>query len=149
MHMTPNKRETRIWVLLNRAHRQTHRDMEAKLREAGLPPLRWYDVLWGIEMAGGDGVRAYELTRNLLFEQSNLSRILAQMVKQGLVHETVFEQDRRGKLLHLTKTGAALRLQMWQIYGTAIKQAMEPLDSAEDLEVFLERLQKTGGGPFP
>ncbi len=147
--MTPSTRETAIWILLNRAHRQTHRDMEAKLRAAGLPPLRWYDVLWGIEMAGADGVRAYELTRNLLFEQSNLSRILAQMVKQGLVRETVFEQDRRGKLLHLTETGAALRLQMWQIYGAAIKQAMEPLDSAEDLEVFLERLQKTGGGPFP
>ncbi|MEW2914663.1 MarR family winged helix-turn-helix transcriptional regulator [Leisingera sp. JC11] len=147
--MTPNKRETAIWILLNRAHRQTHRDMEAKLREAGLPSLRWYDVLWGIEMAGEDGVRAYELTRNLLFEQSNLSRILAQMVARGLVRETVFEQDRRGKLLHLTEAGAALRLQMWEFYGAAIKQAMAPLAAAEDLEVFLDLLKDTGGGPFP
>lgn len=123
--------------------------MEAELREAGLPPLRWYDVLWGIEMAGEGGVRAFELTRNLLFEQSNLSRILAQMIKQGLVRETVFEQDRRGKILHITAEGAALRLEMWAVYGPAIKRKMEALAMAGDLQGFLEHLQETGGGPFP
>ena len=147
--MTPSKRETEIWVLLNRAYRQTHREMEAELREAGLPSLRWYDVLWGIELAGEGGVRAFELTRNLLFEQSNLSRILAQMTKQGLVRETVYEHDRRGKVLNLTAEGAALRKRMWEIYGPAIKRNMEALAEAQDLPVFLNILQETGGGPFP
>ena len=147
--MTPNKRETEIWVLLNRAYRQTHREMEAELREAGLPSLRWYDVLWGLELSGDSGVRAFELTRNLLFEQSNLSRILAQMVKQKLIRETACERDRRGKVLHITTEGAALRLRMWEIYGPAIKRNMEALAEAEDLPVFLDILQATGGGPFP
>jgi len=147
--MTPNKRETAIWVLLNRAYRQTHRDMEAELRDAGLPSLRWYDVLWGLELAGEDGVRAFELTKNLLFEQSNLSRILSQMAKQGLVRETVLEQDRRGKVLHITPEGAALRLKMWELYGPAIKRNMEALAEAGELPEFLEILQETGGGPFP
>ena len=101
-------------------------------------------------MAGEQGgVRAYELTRNLLFEQSNLSRILAQMAKQGLVRETVYEQDRRGKVLHITAEGAALRLKMWEIYGPAIKRKMEALAGAGELAEFLDRLQETGGGPFP
>ncbi|WP_035919756.1 MULTISPECIES: MarR family winged helix-turn-helix transcriptional regulator [Leisingera] len=147
--MTPSKRETAIWILLNRAYRQAHREIEAELRAAGLPGLRWYDVLWGIEMAGTGGVRAFELTRNLLFEQSNLSRILAQMAKQGLVRETVYEHDRRGKVLFLTSEGAALRRQMWKIYGPAIKRHTEALADAEDLQVFLDTLQKAGGGPFP
>ncbi|MEX0303957.1 MAG: MarR family winged helix-turn-helix transcriptional regulator [Leisingera sp.] len=147
--MTPNKYETKIWILLNRAYRQSHREMEAELRAAGLPSLRWYDVLWGIEMSGADGVRAFELTRYLLFEQSNLSRILAQMTKQGLVRESVYEQDRRGKVLHLTGEGAELRKRMWEIYGPAIKRHMEALAEAEDLSEFLDILQETGGGPFP
>ncbi|MBQ4825154.1 MULTISPECIES: MarR family winged helix-turn-helix transcriptional regulator [unclassified Leisingera] len=147
--MTPSKRETEIWILLNRACRQTHRDIETELREAGLPGMRWYDVLWGIELAGDGGVRAFELTRNLLFEQSNLSRILAQMAKQGLVREAVYEHDRRGKVLHLTAAGAALRLRMWGIYGPAIKRSMAALAEAEDVQSFLTILQETGGGPFP
>ncbi|UWQ35512.1 MarR family winged helix-turn-helix transcriptional regulator (plasmid) [Leisingera sp. M527] len=147
--MTPSKRETEIWILLNRAYRQAHREMEAELRTAGLPGLRWYDVLWGIEMAGTGGVRAFELTRNLLFEQSNLSRILARMAKQGLVRETVYEHDRRGKVLHLTADGAALRRQMWEIYGPAIKRHMVALAEAEDVQAFLDTLQEEGGGPFP
>lgn len=147
--MTPNKHETRIWVLLNRAYRQTHREMEAELRAAGLPSLRWYDVLWGIEMSGGGGVRAFELTKNLLFEQSNLSRILAQMAKQGLIRETVCAQDRRSKVLHITPDGAALRLKMWAVYGPAIKRNMAALAGTEELPEFLEILQETGGGPFP
>ncbi|WP_082018069.1 MarR family winged helix-turn-helix transcriptional regulator [Leisingera sp. ANG-Vp] len=147
--MTPSRRETKIWVLLNRAYRQTHREMETELREAGLPSLRWYDVLWGIEMTGEGGVRAFELTKNLLFEQSNLSRILAQMAKQGLIRETVCSLDRRGKVLHITPDGAALRLKMWEIYGPAITRNMEALAGAEGLPEFLEILQETGGGPFP
>ncbi|WP_424978202.1 MarR family winged helix-turn-helix transcriptional regulator [Leisingera sp. S232] len=146
--MTPNKRETRIWVLLNRAYRQLHRDMEAEFSAASLPSLRWYDVLWGIERSGTDGRRAYELTQSLLFEQSNLSRILAQMAKQGLIRETVCTQDRRGKVLHITEEGAALRRRMWDVYGPVLKRNMQALAKAEDLPEFLEILQDTGRGPF-
>lgn len=146
--MTPNKRETKIWVLLNRAYRQLHRDMEAEFSAAGLPSLRWYDILWGIERSGGDGRRAFELTKSLLFEQSNLSRILAQMAKQGLIRETVCDQDRRSKVLHITEEGAALRLRMWEIYGPVLKRNMQVLAEAEDLREFLDILQETGGGPF-
>ncbi|WP_425045204.1 MarR family winged helix-turn-helix transcriptional regulator [Primorskyibacter sp. S87] len=146
--MTPTKRETEIWILLNRAHRLAHREMEAELRDKGLPSLRWYDVLWGIEISGAEGVRAYELTDKLLFEQSNLSRILNQMVERGMIRETVLEKDRRGKTLQITKEGAAMRAKMWKVYGAAIKRKMEPLAAAEDLLAFLEQLQEAGGGPM-
>lgn len=146
--MQPSDRETDIWILLNRAHRQAHRNMEAELREKGLPSLRVYDLLWGIEMSGEDGVRAFELTDWLLFEQSNLSRLLAQLVSKGLIRETVLAEDRRGKILHITPEGAALRKQMWEIYGPGIHQHMKDLASVSKLNKFLECLCDVGGGPI-
>ena len=146
--MKPSDRETDIWILLNRAHRLAHREMEIELREKGLPPLRVYDLLWGVEMSGDEGVRAYELTKWLLFEQSNLSRLLAQLVSKGLIRETVFAEDRRGKILHVTPEGAKLRKQMWEVYGPGIHRHMKELASAADLEDFLEHLLEAGGGPI-
>ena len=146
--MHPSHDETDIWILLNRAHRQAHRNMEAALREKGLPSLRVYDLLWGVEMSGEDGVRAFELTDWLLFEQSNLSRLLAQLVSKELIRETVLAEDRRGKILHITPEGAALRKQMWEIYGPGIHQHMKELASASELETFLEQLGDVGGGPI-
>ncbi|MCV0424909.1 MAG: MarR family transcriptional regulator [Roseibium sp.] len=146
--MKPSDRETHIWIMLNRAHRQAHRNMETELREKGLPSLRVYDLLWGVEMSGTEGVRAYELTDWLLFEQSNLSRLLAQLVSKGLIRETVLAADRRGKVLHITPEGAALRKEMWEIYGPGIQRHMRQLASAEGLQEFLDQLCDVGGGPI-
>ncbi|MES0884166.1 MarR family winged helix-turn-helix transcriptional regulator [Roseibium sp. SCP14] len=146
--MNPSDRETDIWILLNRAHRLAHREMEIELRDKGLPPLRVYDLLWGVEMSGEEGVRAYELTNWLLFEQSNLSRLLAQLVSKGLIRETVMTEDRRGKILHITPEGAALRKQMWGVYGPGIHRHMKELASASHLSEFLDRMCEAGGGPI-
>ncbi|MEP1577110.1 MarR family winged helix-turn-helix transcriptional regulator [Roseibium album] len=146
--MKPSDRETDIWIMLNRVHRQAHRNMEAELRQKGFPSLRVYDLLWGVEMSGKEGVRAYELTSWLLFEQSNLSRLLARQISKGLIRETVMSEDRRGKVLHITPEGAALRKDMWEVYGSGIHQHMKDLASASGLAEFFKQLCDIGGGPI-
>lgn len=115
---TTNK--TGLWVALNLAYRSVHRDMEKALKDARLPPLRWYDVLWELENSE-EGLRPFELEKELLFEQSNLSRMLRRIVDEGLVVERAYEADGRGKLLSITPKGKQVRKQMWQIYGSQIE----------------------------
>jgi len=135
--MKPSVTETSLWVTLNRAHRRFHRSIESELRTHGFPSLRWYDVLWGVEQAGEQGVRARELGHSLIFEQSNLSRILQQMVQRGLILETVSETDRRSKKLHITPAGRDLRQKMWAIYGDQIHVHMKDLARAETKDALL------------
>ena len=83
--------------------------MDSVLKAKGLPRLRWYDVLWATECAGSPGLHPFELEKGLIFEQSNLSRLLRRMIEEGLVEESVFENDRRGRLLKITKKGWQVR----------------------------------------
>ena len=113
--------KTAFWVALNLAYRSVHRDMEKALKDAGLPPLRWYDVLWELERAER-GMRPFELERGLLFEQSNLSRMLRRIIDEGLVEEQAFEADGRGKVLRITPKGREVRGRMWSVYGPQIER---------------------------
>jgi len=139
----PTDDETALWIALNLTQRTIYQAIDAALKAKDLPPLRWYDVLWAIESAEGDGCRAYELENLLLFEQSNLSRLLRRMVDEGLISEKVFEEDRRGKILRITSKGRRARKRMWKIYGPLLHSYMNRLAKADDpreLAAALERL---------
>lgn len=133
-------RKTAFWVALNLAYRSVHREMETALREAGLPPLRWYDVLWELERSE-DGMRPFELEKGLLFEQSNLSRMLRRIVDEGLVEERAFEGDGRGKVLYITEKGRRIRGEMWTIYGPQIERHFGELDQRPDADEFVAVLK--------
>ena len=115
--------------------------MEKALTSNGLPPLKWYDVLWAVEMSGDGGVRARNLRDWLLFEQSNLSRLLRTLVENELIKETVCDDDRRVKMLRITARGAKLRLQMWQVYGEQVHVHMKALAAGGNSEALLSILE--------
>lgn len=120
----PTAEETALWVSINRAQQYVYRSMDSVLKTRKLPPLRWYDVLWSVERAKSDGVRPFELERMLIFDQSNLSRLLRRMTDEGLIEEAQFSGDKRGKILNITAKGRRTRKKMWRIYGPLIHQHM-------------------------
>ena len=132
--MYPTQEETRLWVALNLSQRAIYRTMDSALRAEGLPPLRWYDVLWELERARDRGLRPLELERSLLFEQSNLSRLLRRMVGEGLVDEFAYHEDGRGKVLRITREGRRVRSRMWAIYGPLIHQHISRASERYDLK---------------
>lgn len=132
--------KTAFWVALNLAYRSVHRDMEKALKKAELPPLRWYDVLWALERAT-DGLRPFELEKGLLFEQSNLSRMLRRIIDEGLVEERAFEGDGRGKILRISAKGRKVRKQMWAIYGPEIERHFGEISERQDAGNLVEILK--------
>lgn len=138
--MYPTEEETRLWVALNLSQRAIYRGMDGALRAAGLPPLRWYDVLWELERAKDRGLRPLELERSLIFEQSNLSRLLSRMIGEGLVDAFTYQGDRRGKVLRITPQGRHVRSQMWTIYGPLIHQYISRASDRYDLNTAADAL---------
>ncbi len=134
---------TAAWTRLQRAAAHTLARIEARLGEADLPALQWYDALWEIEKAGPEGIRPYVLEERLLLPQYGLSRLIDRLVRAGLVRRGPAADDRRGQILWLTEDGRALRARMWTVYAPALNEViagrLAPGEAA-DLARLLARL---------
>lgn len=135
-----------VWVRLVRAHHGALSRIEAGLKEAGLPPLGWYDALLQLERAGDCGVRPFELEQHLLLPQYGLSRLLMRMENAGYVRRWRCEQDGRGQVVSITEEGREVRKRMWPVFEAALREAVGgklDADQAEELSALLGRLIET------
>lgn len=133
----------RAWIALGRISQSVQLQVAAALKEAKLPDLQWYTVLWELERAG-QPTRPKNLAVPLFILPYQLSRLVDRMEKEGLVKRIDCEEDRRGHLLDLTPKGFALRKQMWAVYAPAMDQAMRRISDPEALKL-AELLYKLGG----
>src|SRR5690606_5806708 len=92
----PSDSVIRAWARLERAHRATQSTVETRLKRAGLPPLAWYDALLELERADPRGLRPFELQKEMLFAQYNLSRLVDRLEAAGHVARSASEADGRG-----------------------------------------------------
>ena len=117
--------------------------IENRLAQAGLPPLGWYDVLWGLERAPHQRLRMSELAQKVVVSRSNLTRLVDRLEDAGLVERERSEEDRRGAYAVLTESGQAVRRSMWPVYAQSIKDLFESQladEEAEAMGVTLRRL---------
>ena len=138
----PSEPVVRAWVRLERAHRAAQGTVEARLKEAGLPALAWYDVLLELERAGASGLRPFELQKAILFAQYNLSRLVDRLEAAGHVAKQVSEDDGRGQLLTITNSGRAMRRRIWPVYAAAIEEAVGRYLSERDATALGDLLGK-------
>jgi|SRR5271166_5688593 len=116
----PSETVVRAWARLTKAQRRALASIEQALSAAKLPPLAWYDVLLELERAGGS-LRPFELEREMLLAQYNLSRLIDRMEEAGYVERRALKEDRRGQVIVISSAGKTLRRRMWSVYGPAIQ----------------------------
>jgi DNA-binding MarR family transcriptional regulator len=133
MNGTPSETVVRAWARLNKAQQRARDSIERALKAVKLPPLAWYDVLLELERAGGS-LRPFELEREMLLAQYNLSRLIARMEEAGCLERRVLKEDRRGQVIVITAAGKTLRRRMWSVYGPAIQAAIGDHLSAKQID---------------
>lgn len=124
MSNPPAEQTVAVWTRLARAYERALGHVESRLKEAGLPPLAWYDALLEIERAGPAGIRPFALKDRLLLPQYGLSRLLARLERAGHVEQRPCPDDARGQIVVLTRAGADLRRRMWPVYAEALEEAV-------------------------
>ncbi len=120
----PSAATIETWARLLRAQRTTLSIVERALKNADLPALAWYDVLLELERAGSSGIRPFEILTRLLLPQYGLSRLLNRMAKAGFLEQLPCEEDGRGQLLLITRSGKDIRRRMWTVYSKAVQEAV-------------------------
>lgn len=140
--MMPSEPAVAAFVRLVRAQRCVVLGIERAVKDAGFPPIEWYDVLWEVERDGPS--RPRDIQSRLLFPQSNLSRLLDRIEAAGLVERDSCKDDARGQLVHITAAGKALRKRMWKAHAAAIQDLIGTRltdAQASQLAALLDRLR--------
>lgn len=140
MARNPSEASVRAWTRLVRAQGTALSRVEADLKAAGFPPLAWYDVL--LELSRRDGLRPFEIERQVLLAQYNLSRLLDRLAAADLVERRPSPEDGRGQIVVITPAGRALQKRMWPTYRAAIARHIGEKLSDADAETLARLLGK-------
>ena len=92
-----------------------------------MPPLAWYDVLWGLEQRAGPATaRMSELAEKVVFfaQQPDPSRRPARG-RRPLCSASGRRKTGAGPTRCLTMEGKAMRRRMWPVYAQGIKELFE------------------------
>ncbi|MBD1866423.1 MarR family transcriptional regulator [Cyanobacteria bacterium FACHB-471] len=129
-----------LWRLFLTVHTRLVEQVEQDLKQAGLPPFEWYDVLVALKQAPGRRLRLSELAEVLLVNRTNITRLADRLEKAGLIRREACVDDRRGAFAVLTKAGSAMQQKMWKVYSQSIAQYFGRYLTEADVAVFTRAL---------
>ena len=110
------------WRSLLTAHSKLLDRIAAKLSQAELPPLEWYDVLLTLKESPDYSLRLSELADKVLLSRSNLTRLVDRLEKANFLYRKSCTNDRRGTYAVLTESGLAMQQSMWIVYAEGISE---------------------------
>ena len=143
----PSDPVQRAWIALGRVSQAVREEVGQALKDAKLPDITWYTVLWELERAGHP-TRPRDLAIPLFILPYQLSRLVDRMEQDGLVKRIACPEDKRGHLLEPTPEGFEMRKRMWAVYAPAMDDAMKRIGDQEALEL-AQLLNKLGGIDYP
>src|SRR3954453_10484737 len=136
------ERDLATWRAFLAAHARVVGEIEDALREEGLPPLTWYDVLWPLYRAPGHRLRMKQLADEVVLSRTGLVRLVDRIESAGLLRREPVPDDRRGAYAVITDRGMAMLRRMWPVYARGIRS--EFLDAVgadrQSLQQALERV---------
>ena len=122
MSRNPSDAAVKAWTGLVRARDRVFGGIEQDLKAAGCPPLAWYDVLLELTRAPDGRLRPFEIERETLLAQYNLSRLIDRLEKEGLIVREPCDSDARGQWVVITGQGRAVQARAWKVYARSIQQ---------------------------
>jgi DNA-binding MarR family transcriptional regulator len=110
------------WRSFLAAQARVVHEIETALKEEGLPPLAWYDVLWPLYRAPGRRLRMKELADEVLLSRTGLVRLVDRIERAGLLRREPVPEDGRGAYAVLTEEGARTLRRMWPTYARGVEE---------------------------
>ncbi|MCC6205704.1 MAG: MarR family transcriptional regulator [Hyphomicrobiales bacterium] len=118
----------RNWIALVRAEKAVVRALTRALAPLDLK-IGQLDVL--MNLYRHPGMSQHDLARRLLVGRSNITMLLPQMEKQGVLRRESDAKDKRIMRLFLTGEGEALLMEALKVYNAIIERVMAHSSAAE------------------
>ena len=95
-----------------------------------------FNILMIIKHAGGkDGIQQNEISKRLLVTASNITKLLDKLEKDGMITRNNKENDRRVKLIVITKKASELLDKAWKIYQKEVASITAKIPEKEAKEL--------------
>ncbi|KSV70112.1 MarR family transcriptional regulator [Sinorhizobium sp. GL28] len=129
----------RSWIAVARACQLMQQTVTREIAHLDIKPPH-LDIL--INLYRFDGISQQELARKLLVGRSNMSMLLPQLEKRGLILRRGDEKDKRVLRLSLTQEGRNLTEAAMEIHTALIEKLLddEPLEDCMVVTRSMERL---------
>jgi len=136
------QRDLAAWRAFLSAHARAVGEIENALRDEGLPPLTWYDVLWPLYQAPDHRLRMKELGDEVVLSRTGLVRLVDRIERAGLLRREPVPGDGRGAYAVITEEGMAMLRRMWPVYARGIRtEFLDAIgDDRDSLRRALERV---------
>ncbi|MFT3996496.1 MAG: MarR family winged helix-turn-helix transcriptional regulator [Asticcacaulis sp.] len=118
----------RNWIAVARAHQIVEKTLNARLAPHGVR-LAHHDILANIYRF--EGLTQNALAERLLVGRSNLSMLLPELEKRGLIERYGDQADRRVRRLRLTETGRSLTEATLAVQARVVEEMMTILSDEE------------------
>lgn len=135
------------WIAVGRACQLMQQALTRALADLEIKPPH-LDIL--VNLYRFEGISQQELARKLLVGRSNMSMLLPQMEKRGLLKRLPDPKDKRVLRLYLTESGRELTGRAMVIQTDIIERTLSatPIEDclamAENMERLIARLQQEG-----
>ncbi|MBB4064568.1 MarR family winged helix-turn-helix transcriptional regulator [Gellertiella hungarica] len=127
----------RSWIAVGRACQLMQQVLTRALADLDIKPPH-LDIL--VNLYRFEGMTQQELARKLLVGRSNMSMLLPQMEKRGLIARSGDSRDRRVLRLSLTEEGRSLAEKAMQIQTEVIERTLShtPIERCQELAEIME-----------
>jgi DNA-binding MarR family transcriptional regulator len=137
----PSRRGEAAWTSLLRAHATLVRQLETDLQQESGLALADFDVLAQLALAGGE-LRMTELASRALISRSGMTRRVARLVEEGLVHRANADADARGIVVGLTDKGVDRLVETVPVHARGIAERFVKRLDDQELDVLERALDK-------
>lgn len=129
----------RSWIAVGRACQLMQQSLARSLAHLDVKPPH-LDIL--VNLFRFEGISQQELARKLLVGRSNMSMLLPQMEKRGLIERRGDKHDKRVLRLYLTEAGRRVTEDAMAIQTGLIDRMLShtPIEECELMTVHMERI---------
>lgn len=108
-----------------------YRKMEEYFKDYELTPVKFNTLLLVKHLGGSDGLSQNEICHHLIVSPSNITRLIDRLIDDGYVERNLSQEDRRVKLIKITKIGSDILEKLFHGYGEMIQQSVYVLERNE------------------
>ncbi len=130
------------WATFLRSHAAVVQRLEHELAEETGLPLSWYDILLELSSAPDRRLRMHELGDRAVLSRTRVSRIVDQLVGDGLVGREADPADRRATFAVITVAGRRALRRAAPVYLRGIQEHFTAHLSDRELRVLSQSLQR-------
>jgi DNA-binding MarR family transcriptional regulator len=106
--MTDGRDTLRAWLSLLNTSNAIKKSVDAQLRARFGISISRFDVMSALQRRDPEGLRAGELSRQLMVTEGNTTQVTAPLIRDGYVERRTSPKDARGVIFSLTPKGRSL-----------------------------------------